>query len=125
MVAYEAYQGWLTGSYTELDPQPRSPGLLSLVVEAASGQKYDDGFPFTELQYDALTRTEFAAINSILGLTSVRAAKVTIKVREQESDTDASDFVAVRAWVEKPQPNYRSGFHRDLVYKLTYIRVVT
>jgi hypothetical protein len=124
-MSYSAFQGWGAGSHTELDPQPRSPGILYNVVEAASGAKYDDGFGFTELQYDFLTRDEYDAINTIFGVTTARSAKITAMIRAQEDDTDASDFIEVWAWVEKPQPNYRSGFHRDLVYKLTYIRVTS
>jgi hypothetical protein len=122
MTTYQAYTGWSSGILIDLPSQPRSPGLLPAeIVESGSGLTYDDGFPVTEWQYDFLTAEEYYALNTALGLASSRSAKITAYTNRHE---DEDDFVTVRAVVTKPNPNYRSGFHRDLVYRLTYIRIV-
>jgi hypothetical protein len=122
-MSYSAYTGWGAGVHVVLDPQPRSPGILPAeVISAASGAGYDDGFYITEWRFSFQERGDYKALNTALGLASARRAKITAMTRLQEDDDDVDDFVEIQAWIEKPTPNYDLGFHRDMVYKLTYIR---
>jgi hypothetical protein len=125
-MAYQVFQGWDIGIYDDLPVEPRSPGIQPAdIIGAASGAKYDDGFPTTEWRFSYLTREDYTALNLLFGVTAARSAKVTINTRLQGDDSDASDFGEYRAWVEKPAPNYVDGYHRDMVYRFTYLRAVS
>jgi hypothetical protein len=106
-----------TAGLTTIRPQPRCPGLLyPRIVYAADGSRYRDGTPYTEFRWDYLKPSEYAAILTLLGLSSETIyAPVTVRLIDY-GFVDWSNYNAT-AYLPEMEQNleYRLGVYTNVV----------
>lgn len=105
---------------TQLDPQPRCPGINSgRTIVSVDGMIYEDGYGNADLIYTVLTKDEYDSLLTQMGLTSVKSAQVTVSL-PQNQDRNFSNYNAI---ITKPDPQYKD-FWKDVIFRLTRIEGV-
>lgn len=81
---------------------------------AANGDVFEDGAPFVEWRYGPeLHEDTYAALLTQFGLSSAKTNEVTVRTT-QSANRDT--FANYNGLIVRPQPLYRRGFYRDVVF---------
>lgn len=121
---YRVITGWdNAGSVVDMAKQPSMPQPVPARVQrGGDGLVVEDGGYTTSLVFGIVTKTQFTAILTELGLTSTRSAKVSLQV----PDYDRDSTVIYNAIVERPAdgPEFYNKWV-DIVFPVTLIEVIT
>lgn len=112
----KAAHGVALGSLTVLSPQPTSGGIKTTVRSYATSGAVYEAAPYAELVYSYIeTEAEYQALLTLLGLTSVLYAPVTVYLRKDNFAYARYNATAVRPQIGQ-EANWSNFYLRDVVF---------
>lgn len=115
------------GSLADVTPQPRSEGIQYADIRySADGSVVRHGYARTEWRYGFMTRTQFAAMQSALGVSeSTKSAAVTIRTL---INSDFQTYANYNATAINPEPGdgytFEGGMYLNVVWRFNKVEAL-
>ena len=124
-MTYQIVDGYdNAGTLADVDPQPKSGGLMYPErIAALDGTEFDDGLLYTDWVYTMLTAAQYDSLLTAFGLASAITNEVTVK-----TITDDRTFANYNGMVVKPRMGkdvkYNRGFYHDARFRIKHMEAL-
>jgi hypothetical protein len=118
-MTYKVADGWNNAAgLADLDPQPRTPGMLEDERRRSVGRSGQFGGLYTELRYSVLDVDEYTALCTDLGVLNAATNEVTMRLLTRDRDVEADYNCIVEAPQNEVDTQFSLSFYRDVVFNV-------